>query len=192
MARTGGSVTARLEAPGMVSGRVVVAGRPRGGVDVLSLPSPEAFRAADDLLDLKGGDARTGEDGRFAVMVAAGGGGELRVGGGTWPVRRVPLPPRPAALLDLGDIDLGSPIEISIVLDQETACAVRATGPIGRSGLQVVTAARTGPGLFRMMLPEPGQWAFGLLCGREERALAPPLVQLGPANAGTDLRFSIR
>jgi hypothetical protein len=189
--RAAGTVTVRLEAPGIVRGRVLAAGKPLGGVDVLSLPSPEAFRAGDDLVDLKGGDTRTGADGRFAVIVAAGGGGELRVGGGALPVRRVPLPRQPAHLLDLGDIDLGSPIEISIVLDQESPCDVRATGPIGQSGLQVVTAARTGPGLFRMMLPESGLWAFGLLCGREEHPVAPPLVQLGPANAGKEVRFSV-
>jgi hypothetical protein len=190
--RAAGTLTVRLEAPGMVRGRVLQAGKPLGGVDVLSLPSPEAFRAADDLVDLKGGDTRTSADGRFAVIVAAGGGGELRVGGGALPVRRVPLPRQPAPLLDLGDIDLGSPIEISIVLDQESPCDVRATGPIGQSGLQVVTAARTGPGLYRMMVPEPGLWGFGLLCGREEHAIAPPLVQLGLANAGKEVRFSVR
>jgi hypothetical protein len=41
--------------------------------------------------------------------------------------------PAACALLDLGDIDLGSPIEISIVLDQESPCDVRATGPSGRA-----------------------------------------------------------
>jgi len=190
--RVAGLLIVRLEVPGMVRGRVLAAGKPVGGVDVLSLPSPEAFRVVDDLVDLKGGDTRTGADGRFAVMVAAGGGGELRVGGGTLPVRRVPLPRQPAALLDLGDIDLGSPLEIAIVLDQESPCDVRATGPIGQSGLQIVTATRTGPGLFRMLLPEPGVWAFGLLCGRDERAVAPALVHLGPAHAGKEVRFSIR
>jgi hypothetical protein len=98
----------------------------------------------------------------------------------------------PAALLDLGDIDLGSPLVITIVLDQDTACDVRATGPIGRSGLQIVTGPRTAPGLFRMVLPEPGLWAFGLLCGREERPLAPPTVTVSSANTGKEVRFSIR
>src|SRR5260370_31671240 len=40
----------------------------------------------------------------------------------------IPLPRVPAPLLDLGDIQLGSPLEITIVLDQDTACDVRATG----------------------------------------------------------------
>ena len=190
--KTIGVIRVRLEAPGIVRGRVLAGGKPLAGVDVLSLPSPDAFTSADDLVDVKGGDTRTGTDGRFVVTAAASGGGELRVGGGTWPVRRVPLPRQPAPLLDLGDIDLGSPLEIAIVLDQESPCDVRATGPIGRSGLQVITAARTGPGLFRMLLPEPGLWAFGLLCGHEEHPIAPPLVHLGPANAGKEVRFSVR
>ena len=190
--RTPGEVIVRLEASGTVRGRVVRGGQTLAGVDVISVPAPEAFMNAEDLVDLKGGDARTGIDGRFAVMLAAGGGGELRVGGGALPIKRIPLPRVPLPLLDLGDIDLGSPIEIGIVLDQDTPCAPRATGPIGQSGLQIVGASRTGPGLFRMIVPEPGVWAFELLCGREERALSPSTVQLSTAHAGREVRFSIR
>jgi hypothetical protein len=190
--RTPGVFTVRLESPGTVRGRVLIAGKPLAAVDVISLPGPEAFRRADDLVDLKGGDTRTGPDGRFAVMLAAGGGGELRVGGGTVPIKRIPLPRAPAPVLDLGDIELGSPLEITIVLDQDSTCELRATGPVGQSGLQIVPGVRTGPGLFRMILPEPGLWAFGLFCGRDERPLAPSTVQIGSANAGKEVRFSIR
>ena len=109
--RASAPIVIRLESPGTVRGRVVMAGKPLAQADVISLPSPDAFSGADDLVDLKGGDTRTGEDGRFAVMQAAGGGGELRVGGGTLPIRRIPLPRAPVPLLDLGDIDLGSPLE---------------------------------------------------------------------------------
>ena len=190
--RASAPLVIRLESPGTVRGRVVMAGKPLAQADVISLPSPDAFSDADDLVDLKGGDTRTGEDGRFAVMLAAGGGGELRVGGGTLPIRRIPLPRAPVPLLDLGDIDLGSPLELAIVLDQDSACDLRATGPIGQSGLQIVTGARTGPGLFRVVLPEAGLWAFELLCGREERPLAPATVQVTPASAGKEFRFAVR
>jgi hypothetical protein len=189
---TPGPLVIRLESPGTVRGRVVMAGKPLAQADVISLPSPEAFSSAADLVDLKGGDTRTGEDGRFAVMLAAGGGGELRVGGGTLPIRRIPLPRAPVPLLDLGDIELGSPLELAIVLDQDSACDLRATGPIGQSGLQIITGARTGPGLFRIVLPEAGLWAFELLCGKEERPLAPPTVLLTPASAGKEFRFAVR
>jgi hypothetical protein len=42
------------------------------------------------------------------------------------------------------------------------------------------------------MVPEAGLWAFGLLCGRDERALSPPIVQIGSAQAGKEVRLSIR
>ncbi len=187
-----GVFVVRLESPGTVRGRVLAGGKPLAGVDVISLPRPEAFMAADDPVEVKGGDTRTGQDGRFEVTLAASGGGELRVGGGTRPIKRIPLPREPVPLLDLGDIDLGSPLEITIVLDQESACDVRATGPIGQSGLQIVTAVRTGPGLFRMVIPEPGMWVFGLLCSGDERALSPPVIQISPATAGKEVRFSVR
>ena len=184
--------TIRLESPGTARGRVLRAGKPAAGVDVISVPAPEALRNADDLIDLKGGDTRTDDEGRFAVMLAASGGGELRVGGGIHPIKRIPLPRVPAPLIDVGDIDLGSPLEITIVLDQESACDLRATGPIGRTGLQIVPAVPTGPGLFRIVLPEAGLWAFGLLCGREPRSLSPLTMEITVAHAGKEVRFSIR
>jgi hypothetical protein len=190
--RQPGVLTIRLESPGTVRGRVIVAGKPRPGVEVISLPAPDAYKEAEDLVDLKGGDARTGADGRFAVMAAASGGGELRVGGGPLPIRRIPLPRVPAPLLDLGDIELGSVLDLTIVLDQDTPCGVRATGPIGQSGLQIVLAVRAAPGLFRIVLPEPGLWAFGLICGRDGFALSPPTLQITPAHAGKEVRFSVR
>jgi len=185
-------VNVRLESPGTVRGRVVAGGKPRAGVAVISVPSPEAYKAAEDLVGLKGGDARTGADGRFTVVAAAGGGGELRVGGWPLPVRRIALPRLPAASLDLGDIELGSPLELTIVLDQDSSCGVRATGPIGQSGLQIVLGTRTGPGLYGIVLPEPGLWAFGLICGREGLALNPSTMQITSAQAGKALRFSVR
>lgn len=190
--RKTGVFTIRLESPGTVRGRVLSAGKPAAGVDVISFPGAEAFRNNGDLIDLKGGDMRTGADGRFAVMLASGGGGELRLGGGAFPIKRIPLPPVPAQLLELGDIDLGSPLEITIVLDQDTSCGVRATGPIGQSGLQIATAVRTAAGLFHLIVPEPGLWAFELLCGRDERALSPAMVHISPALAGKEVRFSVR
>jgi hypothetical protein len=192
LARTPGPLTIRLESPGTVRGRVLLAGKPLAGVDVISLPGPDAFRSAVDPVEVKGGDTQTGADGRFAVMLAPGGGGELRMGGGRLPIKRLPLPGAPAPLFDLGDIELGPPLEITLVLDQDSACDVHATGPIGPSGLQIVAGIRTGPGLFRMALPEPGLWAFGLLCGRDERPLAPATVHISSAQAGKEVRFSIR
>lgn len=173
-----GRVTIHLVSPGIARGRVLAGGKPAAGVDVLAVPDPAAFAAAEDPIDLKGGDARTGADGRFAVTLATGGGGELRVGGGTYAIKRVPLPRAPLPLVELGDIELGRSFTLSIALDQDPGCDVRATGPIGRAGLRIVTATRTGPGLFTLALPEEGSWEFGLLCGRTERALSPSVVSV--------------
>jgi hypothetical protein len=181
-----------LQAPGVVRGRVLSGGRPLSGVAVVSAPDPLAARDAEDLVDLKGGDAQTGADGRFMVSVAAAGGGELRIGGAGHPVRRIPLPASPTASLDIGDIELGLPIDIVAVLDDDPGCGVRAVGPVGRSGVQMVIGTRTGPGLFRLVLPEPGVWEFSLLCGTEERAVSPGVREIGPEMSGKELRFRVR
>lgn len=187
-----GDVRIRLQSPGLIRGRVLSGGKPAPDVEITSAPDPDAFRTAEDPLDVKGGDARSGPDGRFVVLAAASGGGELRIGGGRLPVRRVPLPRVPLPILDLGDIDLGAPIPVTVVLDQDTPCGVRATGPIGRSGLHIVSATKIAPGLFHILLPEAGAWNFGLICGREARTLAPGIVSIGPEHAGKEVRLAIR
>ncbi len=117
------------------------------------------------------------------------------MGGGQAPIRRVPLPRVALPLLDLGDIELGAPLDITIVLDQDPAamgCDVRAAGPVGQSGLQIVGAARTAPALYKMIVPEPGVWVFQLLCGKEGRPLVPPTMQISAGIAGKEVRFSVR
>jgi len=193
--RGGGSIRIRLVSAGEVRGRVVASGKPLAGVDVFSLPDPDAYARAADLTDIKGGDGRTRADGRFVVSVAPGGGGEVRVGGGNYPIRRFPLPRAPLPTVDLGDIDLGSPIAVTIVLDRDPGCDVRATGPVGRAGLQVIVATRTGPGLFSVVFPEEGTWDVQLACGhdrRDEQALAPSVVTISRAIEGKELRFLVR
>jgi hypothetical protein len=191
--RSDTSVTVRLESAGQVRGRVIAGGKPLAGVDVISLPDPQAYAQAADLTDVKGGDGRTGADGRFVVSLApGGGGGEVRVGGGSYPIRRFPLPRAPVPIVDLGDIDLGAPIEVTVVLDRDPGCDVRATGPVGRSGLQVIGGTRAGPGLFRIVFPEEGMWEVHLLCGRDEHALDPTLVFITQAKSGKELRMMLR
>jgi hypothetical protein len=96
------------------------------------------------------------------------------------------------SIVDLGDIDLGAPIEVSIALDRDPGCDLRATGPIGRSGLQIVSGSRVAPSLFRIVFPEEGSWEIHLLCGSDERALAPGVVPITPATAGKEVRLVVR
>jgi hypothetical protein len=187
-----GPVTLRLQSPGMAHGRVLVRGRPASGVDIIAVPDPSAFKTTEDPIDLKGGDARTGADGRFVVALAAGGGGELRVGGGTQAVRRIPLPRAPLPLVELGDIELGAPIAVSVAIDQDLDCDLRATGPIGRSGLQIVAASRAGPGLYRLTLPEEGAWELGAVCGGDERPVTPPVVRITAGDRPQEVKAVIK
>lgn len=191
VARDDTAVTVRLESAGQVRGRVVINGKPLSGANVISLPDPQTYARVTDLTDIKGGDGRTGPDGRFIVSLAPRGGGELRIGGGSYPIRRFPLPPKPVAVIDLGDIDLGASIQVTVVLDRDSGCDIRATGPIGRSGLQVIVGVRAGPGLFTIAFPEEGTWDVQLLCGRDEYALVPGLVSITQANAGKEVRMAI-
>jgi hypothetical protein len=176
----------------LVRGRVVSRGSPLAGVDVISLPDPQAYAESADSTDVKGGDARTGADGGFVVSLAPRGGGEVRVGGGDYPVRRFPLPRVSVPLVDLGDIELGGPIEVTFALDQDPGCDMRAIGPIGRMGLQVIGASRTLTAVFTITFPEEGTWEVHLVCGRAERPLAPALVSITQASAGKELRMQVR
>ena len=110
---------------------------------------------ARDVTEVKGGDTKTGPDGRFAVALAPTPGGELRIGGGAYAIKRVPLPRSTATSLDLGDVELEAPIELLIALEGDPGCTLQAVGPIGRIGLQVVTAVRDPAG-HRLAVPEPG------------------------------------
>jgi hypothetical protein len=184
-------VEIHLQSAGVIRGRVMSGGRPVEGVDVIGAPDEDAARNAADLLDLKGGDARSGRDGRFVVFLASAG-GELRIGGGRYPVRRIVLPRGTGTSMDLGDVDLGTPIAISVVLNDDPACVVRAAGPVGRTGLQIVSGNRVAPGLHTLLIPEPGFWEFGLSCGDQERALSPGVMEIGPALAGKEVRFLVK
>jgi hypothetical protein len=185
-------VTVRLQAPAMARGRVLVGGKPASGVPVITVPDPAVYMVAEDPLQLKGGDTRSGPDGRFALPLAERGGGELRIGGGEQAVVRIPLPSTPLPLVELGDIEIGGGITVSVVLDQDPGCDVRAVGPVGRSGLHILTATRTGPGLFSLVFPEPGAWEFVLLCGRDERRLVPDVANIEDRSGTQELRLSVR
>ena len=184
-------VSITLEAAGLVRGRVVSGGQPLAGVDVVSVPDAEAMMRTRDITDVKGGDAKTGPDGRFVVALASTAGGELRIGGGSYAIRRVPLPRSAKTSVDLGDIDLEAPIELQIAIEGDPGCTLQAVGPIGKIGLQVVTAVREPTG-HRLAVPEPGLWQFGLACAAGRRSLMPDSIQVTRAMAGTSVQFAVR
>jgi hypothetical protein len=183
--------TLQLASAGVVRGRVVHGGRPLAGIDVVSVPDAATFNAARDMTDAKGGDARTGADGRFQVAASAAGGGELRIGGGQYAVTRIPLPRPVAPITDVGDIDLAPALELTVVLDRDPGCLVQAIGPIGRVGLQMVAATRAPDGSQKISLPETGEWQFVLVCGNERRALVPSTMRIDGKEAGKQMRFHV-
>ena len=186
------NLTVRLQATGVARGRVVAGGRPVEGVDVISVPDTAAFTAAPDMTDVKGGDGRTGPDGTFMVMLSPRGGGELRIGGGRYPVRRIPLPTVPVAVFDTGNVELGQRIRIAVVLDGVSGCDLRAAGPVGRTGLEVISGLRTSTDAFEVALSEPGFWEFSVTCGGTTRSVSPAVIQIGSSDAGREVRMSVR
>jgi hypothetical protein len=180
-----------LRSSGIARGRVLVDGRPAAGVDVTSMPDTALFSAAQDITDVKGGDAQTGPDGRFSVTVAVSGGGELRIGGGKDPVKRIPLPRPPLPVFDAGDIVLGDSLSVLVVLDRDPGCDMRAAGPVGRTGMQVIPGRRSGAD-YQFALPEAGLWEFTLVCRGEKRSLSPGVVDIRPNQASREVRMVVR
>jgi hypothetical protein len=182
----------RLRSSGIARGRVLAGGRPVEGVEVISVPDAAMFGAAQDITDIKGGDARSGPDGRFSVAMAVSGGGELRIGGGKYAVTRVALPKPAVPLFDAGDVILADPIRVTVVLDRDPGCEVRAAGPAGRTGLQMVPGRRVAIREHAFALPEAGLWAFTLVCPGEKRLLSPGVVHVGAADTGSEVRLAVR
>jgi hypothetical protein len=179
----------RLASAGFIRGRVVRAGRPLAGVDVVSVPDAATFNGARDMTDAKGGDTRTGADGRFQVAASAAGGGELRIGGGPFVVSRIPLPRPAPPIMDVGDVDLAPAIQLTVVLDRDPGCVVQAIGPIGKVGMQMVSAIHDPDGSQKLRLPETGPWQFVLVCGNERRTLVPGTITI--ERREKELRFRV-
>jgi hypothetical protein len=192
VARADREFVVHLRSAGISRGRVLIDGRPAAGVDIISVPDAAAFSAAADMTELKGGDTITGADGRFTVMLASSGGGELRIGGGSHPVRRIPLPRSAGPIFEAGDVDLGRAIPIVVSIDGDRGCDVRAAGPVGRTGMHVVSGRKTSSGTFDVAIPEPGFWEFTLACGGREVAVHPSMAHIDFAQAGKEVRMVVR
>ena len=116
----------------------------------------------------------------------------MRIGGGSHPVKRIPLPRFAVPVLDVGDVELGVALPITVLLDRDPGCDLRAAGPVGRTGLQVVPGTRTATATFDVVIPEEGLWEFTLGCRGEPRSLSPSLMRIGPAHAGKEVRMVVR
>ncbi|HEX5475616.1 MAG TPA: hypothetical protein VFX12_13235 [Vicinamibacterales bacterium] len=173
-------------------GRVVREGEPQAGVPVTVMPDLGAFERSEDPTRLRGGSVETGPDGTFSVALPVDGGGDLLVGGGDWPVRRVPLPNVLPPLFDAGTIELGGGIDVTAVLDGADGCTLVFTGPLGRAGLQIVRGRQVSPGLFSVRVPEAGSWATALVCGRQEVRVAPAVVTIDTGNATATVTLTRR
>jgi hypothetical protein len=64
-------LSVRLNASGIARGRVVAGGKPLAGIDVIAMPDPSAYMAAEDPIDLKGGDARTAAEENYESEAAS-------------------------------------------------------------------------------------------------------------------------
>lgn len=180
----GQEVEIALRKPPEAIGRVTRDGVPVRGVPVTVVPDLAQFAAADDMTELRGGDATTDQDGRFAVLLASRGRGEIRIGQEATGVRRIPLgsaetlPP----IIDVGTIELDALAPVTLVLEGSDGCQLLLVGPSGRTGMTIVRAVRLGPAMFQASLPEPGRWMVSAVCGKRERAVIPAAIDL-PAGA---------
>jgi len=162
-----------------VRGRVIADGIPVPSATIRVLPSLEAVAAAANPLLMASAPVASGADGRFEVVVPDEGRVVLDVYAGGR-VQRVDLGEAASMgdLVEIGDIRLEEPHEIDVLVDLPEGCRLQAAGPLGVAGLSVVSLTRTAPGRWSFAPPARGRWLFAALCGKEELALDPAVVDL--------------
>lgn len=162
-----------------VRGRVVANGIPVSSAIVRVLPSLEAVAAAPNPLLLASAPAASGADGRFEVIVPDEGRVVLAIHAGER-VQRVDLGDAASMgeIVEIGDVRLEEPQEIEVLIELPEGCRLQAAGPLGVAGLSVVSLTRTGAARWRFAPPARGRWLFAALCGKEEVALDPAVVDL--------------
>jgi hypothetical protein len=163
----------------LVRGRVLQDGVPLASALVRALPSIEAVASARNPAFLASESLRTGPTGRFEVLAPDEGHVVLSIAGQR-ASRRIDLGDGStlADALDVGDVELGEPIDLDVVADLPPGCELHAAGPIGTTGLSVVRSTFIGPGRWRLKPPLAGRWLVGAVCGGKELALDPQMVQL--------------
>lgn len=188
----GRDVDIALRSPAQVVGRVLKDGVPASGVRVAVVPDLVQFAAAADITEVRGGEANTDEDGRFAVSLASRGSSDLRIGDERTGLKRVPLGPseNQAGVIDIGTVELNTAATVTLVLEDGRACDILLTGPAGRTGMTVVRSARIGPAMSQAVVPEPGRWQVVAACGARERPVLPAWIEVSPSARDITVRLS--
>ena len=181
-----------LRSPVRAVGRVVRGGAPASDIPVAFMPALDQFAAAADVTELRGGETATDADGVFSVLLGFRGAGELRVGDVRSGMRRVPLGAAESLpdVVQVGTIELNALPPVLLAFEGAGSCELLMTGPAARSGLSVVRASRVGPAMFQAVLPEPGRWHVVAVCGRRERAVVPPALDVPARGLPATVRLS--
>jgi hypothetical protein len=188
----GREIAIALRSAAQAVGRVLKDGVPAAAVRVVVVPDLAQYAAAGDMTELRGGETKTDQDGRFAVTLASRGSGELRVGDEGAGVKRLSLgaAERRTGSIDVGDIELNGGVSVTFVFEAAGSCEVLLTGPAGRTGLSVVRGSRIGPAMFQAIVPEPGRWHTVAVCGTRERAVLPAWLDLSPSARDLTIRLT--
>ncbi|HUF24282.1 MAG TPA: hypothetical protein VMN81_09155 [Vicinamibacterales bacterium] len=171
----------QLEPRAVIRGRVLENGIPVAAADVRLLPSLEAVAAARNPILLATEAGRTGPDGRFQVIAPDEGLVVLAVGTGR-SSQRIDLGDAASLgkVVDVGDIKLEDPRELDVFADVPDGCRLQTAGPLGVAGMSIIAPAAVSRGHWRFAPPAGGRWLFAAICGRDEIALEPAVVDIRP------------
>jgi len=173
----------QLEPRAVIRGRVLQNGIPVASAHVHLLPSLEAVAAARNPILLATEAARSGPDGRFQVIAPDEGLVVLAVGTGR-SSQRIDLGDAAslAKVVDVGDIRLEDPRELDVFADLPDGCRLQAAGPLGIAGMRIVAPVPVSRAHWRFTPPALGRWLFAAICGREEIALEPAVIDIRPGH----------
>jgi hypothetical protein len=175
-------------------GRVLTsAGVPEPGALVRIVPGIETWKGASDRLARLPLETTSADGGRFSIVTPDAGDFLLEVRGvagglARLPIRRSPLSPR---VIDLGDVRLPEPLELTVRVARCSSGALSMSGPLGgeTSLPSVVRAPLDAAGAASLRLPEGGAWAAWASCGGSNVTLDPGLLPDVAILAGIELRF---
>ncbi len=187
------NVTIRLRRISRISGRVVRKGLPIAGLPVRLRPDLRTFAEAAEPLDYLALEAVTGSDGRFVLALPPAGSSELQLGNDAsgYARRRVPETREMLHDIELGDVELGRATPVVATLLTNEPCDLLAAGPMGSSGITMVSADRQLDGTFSLMVPEAGRWLVTARCGGRELLLEPAFIDVPLDSAEMSVQFAV-